>query len=130
MFVTHGISSGVKVEVKPIFRKDLSDPEKGSFVYNYHVTIQNENKFPVQLLKRKWIIRDSMGSPKIVEGDGVIGKQPLLFAKETFEYISGAEIKGFMGEMYGNYIFKNNWDNSLFEVVIPKFKLQYPPSAN
>lgn len=130
MPIKSSITSGVEIIVKPIFRKDLSNPENNTFVYNYHITIKNDNKYPIQLLSRKWVIKDSLNQPLWVEGEGVIGQQPTLFAGESFEYISGAEINGFIGEMYGQYTFKNSWENKLFEVDIPVFKLEYPSALN
>jgi ApaG protein len=33
---------------------------------------------PVKLLFRKWTIFDSVGTYKIVEGEGVVGEQPII----------------------------------------------------
>jgi ApaG protein len=78
----------------------------------------------VQLLRRKWIIQNGVGEVEVVEGDGVIGRQPILRPGENYEYISGAVLATPLGIMHGLYYFQNKVTDEVFEVNIPQFKLE------
>jgi ApaG protein len=124
------ITSGVQISVATEFRSDLSDVHASEFFFNYHIEIQNMNHFDVQLLSRDWYIFDSLGSPRYVTGEGVIGEQPLLKPEESFKYTSGCDLHSELGMMKGFYTFKNVSDDSLFEVFVPTFLLEYPNKLN
>jgi len=117
----------ITVSVRPIFLDGQSDPMARKFVFAYFVTIENEGAEDVQLLRRHWIIRDTNGEVKEVEGEGVIGKQPIITSGEVYEYSSFCVLETFEGSMEGTYtMVRPNGDR--FTVVIPKFTLR--ASAN
>ena len=74
-------------------------------------------------LSRHWFIFDSNGTHREVEGEGVIGVQPILEPGEIHEYVSGCNLKTEMGKMWGAYTFKRIVDEQLFDVQIPEFQL-------
>jgi ApaG protein len=118
------ITSGVEVSINATYLAEKSQPEYLQFVFTYHVFIKNNNSFPVQLLRRKWIIQNGVGEVEVVEGDGVIGRQPILKPGENHEYISGAVLATPLGIMHGLYYFQNKLTDAVFEVNIPQFKLE------
>lgn len=123
-------TSGVQISVKTNFRTDLSEVLESRYFFNYRVEIQNTNSFPVQLQSRDWYIFDSLNEAKYVSGSGVVGEQPILKSGETFVYSSGCDLNAEIGMMKGFYTFINMNDGSLFEVIVPTFKLEYPPKLN
>ena len=100
------------------------------YVYSYKITLNNHNSFAVQLLRRIWIISDANGDVRTVEGEGVVGRQPVLYAGDSYEYISGCNLNTPIGKMEGLYIFDNKVSGKEFEVKIPVFKLESPVLLN
>ena len=70
------ISEGVTISVETFYQPDYSNPQESEFMFAYRITIENNNTFPVQLLRRHWYIFDSDSTYREVEGEGVIGIQP------------------------------------------------------
>lgn len=124
------ITSGIQISVSTNYRTDLSDIATSHYFFNYKIMIENTNDFEVQLLVRDWHIFDSLNEIQYVNGQGVIGEQPILKPMEKFKYTSGCEIYSDLGQMKGFYTFKNLDDTSLFHVYVPKFKLEYPGKLN
>ncbi|MGB1517595.1 MAG: Co2+/Mg2+ efflux protein ApaG [Crocinitomicaceae bacterium] len=123
-------TAGIKISVVTNFRQDLSEINEMRFFFNYHISMLNENNFPVQLISREWYIFDSLGEPRIVTGLGVIGEQPILKLNESYDYASGCDLTSEMGLMKGIYTFKNLSTNEEFEVFVPTFQLEYSGKLN
>lgn len=124
------ISEGVTISVETFFQPDYSNPVNSEYMFAYRVTIENNNTFPVQLLSRHWFIFDSNGSNREVEGEGVIGVQPLINPGEQYQYVSGCNLKTEMGKMYGTYTMENRNTKKTFEVNIPVFEMTVPFKLN
>lgn len=124
------ITQGIEVNVETVFQPEHSNAERSFYMFAYHITLSNHNMFTVQLLSRKWRITDSYADVKIVEGEGVVGRQPVLYAGDTYQYVSACDLQSTIGKMEGIYIFKNLETGKLFEVVIPVFKLIVPFALN
>ncbi len=118
------ISQGVKISVLPAYHERFSKPELNYYIFSYTVEITNMNDFPVQLLSRKWLIFDSLNDQRIVQGEGVIGKQPMLLPTESYTYTSSCDLVSEVGQMKGSYFFKNIDTDEIIEVKIPEFKLE------
>jgi ApaG protein len=113
----------ITVSVRPIYLDGQSDPMARKFVFAYFVRIWNEGTEDVQLLRRHWFIRDSNGEQKEVEGEGVVGKQPIILPGESHEYSSFCILETFEGSMEGSYqMVRPSGDR--FSVTIPKFTLR------
>lgn len=121
------VTSGVEVSVETFYQADANQPEH---IFAYRVTIENLNAFPVQLLRRHWIIFDSDGSHREVEGEGVIGQQPILESGGRHQYISGCNLNTEMGRMSGTYQMLNLNTQREFNVTIPAFDLIAPAKLN
>jgi ApaG protein len=113
----------ITITVRPIYLDGQSDLIAKKFVFGYFVRIENHRNEPVQLLRRHWFIRDSKGDMKEVEGEGVVGRQPVIKPGEAHEYSSYCVLETFEGSMEGSYQMQRP-DGELFSVVIPKFILR------
>ncbi len=115
----------LRVSVEPAYQPSQSHPERGLYVWSYNVEIANEGVETVQLLSRRWEITDAMGRVEIVEGDGVVGEQPVLQGGQSHAYTSGCPLPTPSGIMRGSYVMRRA-DGSLFEIEIPAFSLDLP----
>ena len=73
---------------------------------------------------------DSNGSYREVEGEGVVGVQPILQAGEKYQYVSGCNLRTEMGKMHGTYQMENLNDKKIFDVNIPEFEMIVPFKNN
>ena len=124
------VTDGITISVEQFYQPDYSNPLQMEFMFAYRITIENNNPFPVQLLRRHWIICDSNAEQKEVEGEGVIGIQPIIAPNEQYQYISGCNLKSELGKMYGTYLMKNINTQQRFDVKIPVFQMEAPFKRN
>jgi len=124
------ITEGVKVSVETVYQPEYSNPDNQHYMFAYRITIENLGEYSIQVLRRHWYIFDSNGSRREVEGDGVVGQQPVIEPGEQHEYVSGCNLKTDMGTMEGNYQVLREIDGSLFDVQIPRFTLIAPYRLN
>lgn len=124
------ISEGVEISVEIFYQSDYSNPLNQEFMFAYRITIENHNNFTVKLLRRHWFIFDSNGEHREVEGEGVIGIQPVLKPGETYQYVSGCNLKTEMGRMHGTYLMENQHNKESFQVNIPSFDMIVPFKNN
>ncbi|MCH7396590.1 Co2+/Mg2+ efflux protein ApaG [Belliella sp. DSM 107340] len=117
------ITEGVKVSVEVTYQPEFSSPHQQHFVFTYKVNIENNSPHTIQLLRRKWEIFDAGDEMKIVEGDGVVGQQPILEPGGSHQYISGCNLKSGLGKMRGSYIMEKIQDGKIFQVTIPEFQM-------
>jgi ApaG protein len=124
------ISEGVKISVETFYQQDYSNPLQSEFMFAYRITIENHNSFSVKLLSRHWYILDSNGEHREVEGEGVVGMQPVISPGDEYQYISGCNLHTEMGRMHGTYLMENLDTRQLFEVNIPAFEMIAPFKYN
>jgi ApaG protein len=124
------ISEGVEVSVETFYQQDYSNPMQSEYMFAYRISIENHNSFPVKLHRRHWHIFDSNGSHREVEGEGVVGVQPVLSPGEKYQYVSGCNLKTEMGKMQGTYQMENLNSKQLFDVNIPPFEMFVPFKNN
>ena len=106
--------------------REHSRPHAGQYVFAYHVRIENVGPQAAQLLARRWVITDSAGEVSEVEGEGVVGEQPVLEPGEAFEYTSGTPLETPSGIMTGLYHMVTLPAGEAFDVAIPTFSLDSP----
>jgi len=128
--MTSMITEGVQVSVETFYQEDYSNPLQGEYMFAYRVEIENYNSFPVQLHRRHWFIFDSNASRREVEGEGVVGVQPVILPGETYRYVSGCNLKTEMGRMVGTYQMENLDTREHFIVQIPSFEMIVPFKNN
>ncbi|MEO6733259.1 MAG: Co2+/Mg2+ efflux protein ApaG [Ferruginibacter sp.] len=124
------ISEGITVSVETFYQPDYSNPANNEYMFAYRITIENNNIYPVKLLRRHWYIYDATGNLREVEGEGVIGVQPQINPGEKYQYVSGCNLRTEMGKMYGTYSMENVNNKKLFEVIIPAFEMTVPFKMN
>ena len=124
------ISEGVEVSVETFYQQDYSNPMQSEYMFAYRIAIENHNSFPVKLHRRHWHIFDSNGTYREVEGEGVVGVQPVLSPGEKYQYVSGCNLRTEMGRMHGIYQMENLNSKQLFEVNIPPFDMFVPFKNN
>ncbi|CAN5657244.1 Co2+/Mg2+ efflux protein ApaG [soil metagenome] len=124
------ISKGVEISVEVFYQPEYSQPVLHEFMFAYRISIINHNAFTVQLLRREWSIFDSSGEHRQVEGDGVVGQQPVLSSNENFQYVSGCNLKTEIGKMWGTYEMLNTNSQQKFKVEIPAFQMIAPMKNN
>ncbi len=117
---------GVEVTVRAVFLEDQSDPDEGNWVWAYQVRIANFGPETVQLMRRTWRITDARGRMQVVQGDGVVGEQPVLEPGESFEYTSGTPLETPSGIMAGAYHMVATISGEAFDAEIPAFSLDSP----
>ena len=118
-------TDGVVVRVSVSFLPEQSEPEMGRWFWAYHVRIENGDSRAIQLLTRHWIITDGRGARHAVEGEGVVGEQPLIEPGGSFDYVSGCPLSTPTGSMQGSYHVVRE-DGEGRDIVIPKFALTAP----
>lgn len=124
------ISEGIEISVETFYQSDYSNPLNSEYMFAYRITIENHNNFTVKLLRRQWYIFDSNGEHREVEGEGVVGVQPVLKPGEQYNYVSGCNLRTEMGKMHGSYQMENESSKQLFSVKIPSFEMIVPTKMN
>lgn len=102
-----------------------SDEVNGRYVFAYTITIVNSGTVAARLVSRHWIITDAQNQVQEVRGLGVVGEQPLLKPRQSYEYTSSAAIQTVVGTMRGSYQMVAE-DGVAFEASIPEFTLSAP----
>ena len=123
-------TQGVKVTVESKYLPEHSNPIQNYYVFSYLVSIHNTSPYDIQLLRRHWNIFESNGVYREIEGDGVIGFQPVIEPGQIHEYASGCHLETDMGKLAGYYTFQKLEDSEYFHVDIPEFKLISPYRNN
>lgn len=124
------VTEGVSVTVETFYQPVQSNPVSSEFLFAYRITIENLSAVPVKLLRRHWHIVDSNGSYREVEGDGVVGQQPIIAPGENYQYTSAANLRSEIGKMFGSYQMENIHSKKLISVSIPEFQLIAPFKLN
>ena len=124
------ITEGVRVSIETNYQQEYSSPMQAHYVFTYRIQIENYSEQTVKLLRRHWFIYDSNGLMREVEGEGVVGQQPILDPGDSHEYVSGCNLKTEMGKMRGSYLMERLVDGKQFTVIIPEFMLIAPFKLN
>lgn len=115
----------VIVRVSVNYLPEQSQPQGGRWFWAYHIRIENHGDMAVQLLTRRWEIRDARNTVHMVEGEGVVGEQPVVKPGGSYDYVSGCPLNTSSGAMVGTYQMIGD-DGSRFDVAIPRFDLRAP----
>jgi len=113
------------VRVSANYLPEQSQPQAGRWFWAYHIRIENHGDMAVQLLTRRWEIRDARNTLHLVEGDGVVGEQPVIRPGGSYDYVSGCPLDTSSGSMVGTFQMIGE-DGSRFDVAIPRFDLRAP----
>lgn len=124
------ITEGVKISVETFYQDEYSQPFSNEYMFAYRITIENQSDHAIQLLRRHWYVFDSCGVTREVEGEGVVGLQPVIEPGKSHQYVSGSHLKTEIGKMYGTYLIERVEDGKRFKVNIPEFQLVAPFKMN
>lgn len=124
------VTEGVSIMVETFYQPAQSNPLNSEYLFAYRITIENLTSHPVKLLSRHWHIIDSNGTHREVEGEGVIGQQPIIVSGDSYQYTSAANLHSDIGKMYGSYLMENLFKKKKFKVTIPEFQLIAPAKMN
>lgn len=124
------ISNGITITVETFYQPEYSNPLNSEYMFAYRISIENNNAFPVKLLSRHWFIFDSNGSTREVEGEGVVGVQPLIKPGDNYQYVSGCNLRSEIGKMHGTYLLENSNTKQTFTASIPAFEMHAPFKSN
>lgn len=128
--MVYQVTEGVGIRVEVFYRPEQSNPMFSEYLFAYRITIENLSNFPFQLLSRHWDIIDATGTHRSVDGEGVVGEQPIIMPGEVYRYVSAAHLYTDLGKMYGYYTMLNKYNNLSFTVQIPEFHLIAPFKLN
>lgn len=120
------ITQGIKISVETFFQEKLSSGKNEEFVFAYRITIENKSNATIQLRRRHWYIFDATGLWREVEGEGVVGEQPIIIPGGMHQYVSGCHLQSPLGKMYGTYLLERTSDGVLFDVTVPEFQMVTP----
>ncbi len=124
------VTNGVKVTVEVEYQPQYSSPSQHHYVFTYQVTIENNSAKTLQLTRRQWVINDAGFPIRKVEGEGVVGRQPILEPGQKHQYMSGCNLRSGIGKMQGAYTMEQLMDGQAITIQIPSFNMIVPFKNN
>jgi ApaG protein len=124
------ITNDVRVVVETFYKSIHQPQPNGENIFAYRITIENYSDYTIQLLRRHWQIFDSNGQVREVEGEGIVGEQPIIQPHEFHQYTSFCNLRSDLGKMKGHYTMLRHADNRIFQVEIPEFMMMAPFRMN
>ncbi len=125
LFPYAATTRGVTVRVSVSFMEEQSEIRRGRWFWAYHIRIENEGPLPVQLISRHWEITDGHGALHLVDGEGVVGDQPVIAPGDSYDYVSGCPLATPNGAMEGSFQMIGA-DGMHFDAAVPAFALNAP----
>ena len=113
---------GFIVRVAVNYMPEQSEPGHSRWFWAYHIRIENHGDMAAQLQTRHWEITDARGAKSIIDGEGVVGDQPVIKPGGSYDYVSGCPLMTPNGSMVGSYHMVAE-DGSQFDVAVPLFAL-------
>jgi ApaG protein len=116
-------TQGIKISVTTVFCGIQEHNQQKHYLYDYYISIENLSPHTVQLSSRHWEIYDSLNHTEIIEGEGVVGVQPIIKPTEKHTYKSHCILLSNCGSMKGYYTMLNLDETKKFKAMIPSFQL-------
>ena len=107
------------------FVPHVSDPPERPYGFVYFLSIENQSAHTVQLLARKWIVKEQSGEITVVEGEGIVGEKPVIEPGDSFSYNS-CHVVGSDAIAYGAFFGVTLETEMKILVRIPEFELRLP----
>lgn len=118
-------TNDIMITIEPKYEKERSTPDRAQFVFSYFVNIRNESSEIIQIHRRSWVITDAFMNTQYVEGEGVVGEQPMILPGSAFNYRSFCPLKTSFGTMKGAY-YAITASGKTIKIDIPEFILAHP----
>ena len=126
MAVEFSMLDGLKVIVdQVIYVPNVSNPPLQPYGFVYFISIENQSAEAVQILARKWIVKEHSGETTVVEGEGVVGEKPIIEPGDTFSYNS-CHVIGSDAVAKGSFFGQVVRTKRPIMVEIPEFELVTP----
>ncbi|MFH0257586.1 Co2+/Mg2+ efflux protein ApaG [Vibrio rumoiensis] len=122
-------SPSITCQVHTRYIEEQSQPEKSRYIFAYTITIRNLSQQSVQLISRRWLITDANGKQLTIEGDGVVGEQPVIEPMQEYTYTSGTALETPLGIMQGHYVMLDERSEQFLAEVAP-FRMAIPNILN
>lgn len=119
----------VQVKTEYLGLQSEFDEDNQEHMFSYTMTLKNTGTVAAKVLSRHWIITNALNKVSQIQGEGVVGKQPLIQPGESYEYTSGAVLDTPVGTMQGSYHLLAQ-DGQYFEAKIAPFTLAAPHSLH
>ena len=129
MFSSEACTRGIRVRVQSRFLPEHSRPDRQQWIFGYTVEITNESDTPVQLISRHWIITDGNDVEQEVQGEGVVGEQPVIKPGESYQYSSFCPLGTAFGTMHGTYQMRPT-NGKTYNAEIARFALCQPQAVH
>ena len=110
------------ITIKVVPEENESDVINNVYAFSYSITIENKSQTTARLINRHWKVYSNGKQIADVKGEGVVGNQPLLRPKDSFEYSSWTVIKDPIGCMKGTLTFITS-GGDFFDLKIQNFDL-------
>ena len=123
----------VMVSAESTYQDRYSNPGHEQYVFSYRIQIKNCGNQPLQLIARKWEVIDATGNRRYVDGEGVVGQQPVILPGQAYEYNSWVQFETRLGAMQGSYVMArtdSRGRRQYFKVRVPKFLHTSPSTLN
>jgi ApaG protein len=112
----------IQIAVRAIYLDEPSDLLDHHFRFGYVVQVMNAGDDEVQLLRRRWTIRESNGRLQDEEGDVDLRARPVLAPGETHAFDGSCTLSSFDGVVEGNYLVQRS-NGERFRAALPSFHL-------
>lgn len=112
---------------KLVYFRNTTDkqPNDTPHAFIYFITINNLSDSTISLRGRRWVLHADNGHRHIIEGEGIVGKEPTLAPGESFSYNSYHMTHSqciATGSFHGVDSFGNH-----IHLRIPEIKMKIPP---
>jgi ApaG protein len=108
-----------------VYAPELPAPPDKPHSFVYFISIHNGSDRTVTILGRKWVVTNADGEVTVIEGDGVVGEQPVLAPGEKFTYNSRHILDTSRAIAEGSYWGVDDCGRRVF-VRIPTFEMVTP----
>ena len=99
-------------------------PPDQPHAFIYFITIHNGTEHTINLLGRKWVIAPGDGTRKVIEGEGIVGENPVLSPGESFSYNS-YHVSGGNASVQGSFHGIDETGRAI-HVILPPFVMCVP----
>ena len=107
------------------FHPNAQTPPDRPHCFIYFISIHNDSDVPVTIRGRKWVVRADDGEVTVLEGDGVVGQNPLIHPGEQFTYNSFHLLRTKSAIAEGAYLGLDSEGRAVF-TRIPAFHMVVP----
>lgn len=99
-------------------------------IFSYQITIENLSIDSYKLIHRFWHISDGLDWNKEVNGEGVVGEQPVLYQAGVFSYSSWCPTPSPITRMNGYFVFENVKTLEKIRANVPEMLFVIPDLRN